>query len=830
MPRSLAALAPALLLVAGLLTSISPTTADAATSRPAESAGSAAIGSASYAVPSGAVFASPTGNDSAAGSQSAPVKTITRALALVATGGTVVLRGGSYNETVVISKKVTVQNFPGEAVWLDGTTPVTNWVKDGSLWRKDGWTTRFDHSPSFTKGGTDSGSGDWKMVDSSYPMAAYPDQVWVGSTRLQQVSTKTQVTAGTFYLDESTSKLYVGSDPSAGAVASNLQYAINVRAENVTVRGIGARRFATSVWQMGSITLERAGAALENVVVKESATTGISSLGSGITLTKVTSQDNGMLGIHGNNADNIKLTGVLVKNNNTEKFNVGPVAGGLKFTKSRGITVTESSFVDNNGHGFWEDQSSYNSIFVGNDFSRNTGYGLFLEISAKALVVDSRIMNNKRDGILINNFSNVQVWNNTIIGNARPLWLAQDSRRNNNKSSSDVDQRIAWPDPEIPFELDYVTVGNNVIGNPASGSSLLDVEDYTYTETAEQMHIVTNGNVYTRANASSPSWLSIWSKGKAGGPYTFTTLAAMKSATGQESRSREYTGSSVVDSSGALASSVSSLASSVALPLPTAVASAIGRPTGTTALGAWISSSSTSVPTPTPTPTATPTTTPTSTPTQTPTGATVLANDAFTRTLSSGWGSADTGGAWTIPSSSGQFGVGNGVSRVQLTAGEGLDATLSGVSSTSSDSRIYTALDRAITGGSQYISLVGRDVGTSDYQVKIRIEPSGQVTAWLVRTVSGVQTVIAQATPNVVWAPTKTLVLRLQVTGTSPTTVQAKVWPAEQAEPSGWTVSATDNTSALQTAGAVGIWAYASSSMTSSPITVFFDDFKVTRA
>lgn len=812
MPRTHTSLACAILLATGAMTATPVSPAQAATARPASSAGSVAVGSTTYAVPSGAVFVAPSGNDTSAGSQSAPLRTITRAIAVVPTGGTVVLRAGSYNESLQIFKKVTIQNYPGEATWLDGAVPVSGWVKDGSAWRKDGWTTRFDHSPTYTKGAADM-SGDWRMLDSTAPMAAHPDQLWVGGSALGQVSSRSQVSGGKFYVDEAGSRLYAGSDPTGGASASNQQYAINIRAEGVAVRGIGIRRYAPSVWQMGAVTVERPNATLENVNITDSATTGLSVLSSGVTLTKVASQNNGMLGIHGNHADNIRMTGVLVRNNNTEKFHVGPVAGGLKFTKSRGVTVTNSSFADNNGHGFWEDQSVYNSVFSGNDFLRNTGYGLFLEISAKAIVADSLIMNNKREGLLINNFANAQIWNNTIIGNSRPIWLAQDTRRNTNRSDPAVDTRVSWPDAEMPWQLDYVTLGNNVLGNPASGNALLCAEDYTYTESAEQMHIASNGNVYNRASSSSPSWVSIWTKGK-GGAYTFTTLAAMKSTTGQEARSREYTGASVVDSSGVLSSGVSNEASSVAVPLPSSVASAIGRTAGTQTLGAWTGPSG-SVPAPTPTATVPPASTVTA------------ATDSFSRSVSGGWGSADKGGAWSIPAGSGQFSVAGGTGQIKLKAGDGFKATLGSVSSTSTDSTVRLSLDRAPNGDGQFVSIIGRDRGSSNYEAKVRVTGTGQVTVWLARTVNGSSSVIEHTTPSMTLSAGGTLALRLQVTGTSPTTVRAKVWKDGSAEPSGWTVSGSDGSSALQQAGSVGLWSYASSNMTNGPISVRFDQLNV---
>jgi hypothetical protein len=77
---------------------------------------------------SGAVYAAPNGTDSAAGTQAAPT-TITSAITRIAAGGTIYLRGGSYNlsTTVTIaagnngtaSARKTLSGYPGE-------TPVLN--------------------------------------------------------------------------------------------------------------------------------------------------------------------------------------------------------------------------------------------------------------------------------------------------------------------------------------------------------------------------------------------------------------------------------------------------------------------------------------------------------------------------------------------------------------------------------------------------------------------------------------------------------------------------------------------------------------------------------
>ncbi len=68
------------------------------------------------------------------------------------------------------------------------------------------------------------------------------------------------------------------------------------------------------------------------------------------------------------------------------------------------------------------------------------------------------------------------------------------------------------------------------------------------------------------------------------------------------------------------------------------------------------------------------------------------------------------------------------------------------------------------------------------------------------------------------------LQVRLQGEGTSPTTLRMKVWEAGQSEPSSWQLSATDSTTALQTAGGVGLRGRAGA--TKGPVTFSFDDFE----
>src|SRR5690606_38604593 len=102
----------------------------------------------------------------------------------------------------------------------------------------------------------------------------------------------------------------------------------------------------------------------------------------------------------------------------------------------------------------------------------------------------------------------------------------------------------------------------------------------------------------------------------------------------------------------------------------------------------------------------------------------------------------------------------------------------------------------------------------------------------LVRLVSNAETTLAVTAlgPDLVYTSGVSMRLRLQVSGTSPTTVRAKVWKGGTDEPSAWTLSRTDATASLQTAGGVGLAVYLAGSATNGPIRGRFDDLLVVPA
>lgn len=207
-----------------------------------------------------------------------------------------------------------------------------------------------------------------------------------------------------------------------------------------------------------------------------------------------------------------------------------------------------------------------------------------------------------------------------------------------------------------------------------------------------------------------------------------------------------------------------------------------------------------------------------------------LVVDTFGRTLAAGWGSADTGGAWI--GSTRFLSVSGGTGKIVVAApGRGPSVFLPATTTSDADLTVTMSSDKVGTGNGVYLSAMGRRVtGAGDYRFQTRLHADGLVGAMILRTDAvGAQTALTpEATvPGYHFAAGDKLNVRFQVTGTSPTTLRAKVWPAAAAEPSTWLRSANDTTTGLQVAGNVGFMTYLSSSGTNAPVTTSFDNLYV---
>ena len=550
-------------------------------------AGAAPIGSTNYAIPAGAIFVANTGSNSAVGNQLAPLQTVAQAVAKATPGSTIVIRGGTYHETIVVpkGKQLTIQSYPGEAVWFDGSKVVSNWAASGNTWVSTGWTTQFDSSPTYSRGAPDGTAAGWQFVDPAYPMASHPDQTWINGTALAQVKTLGEVTTGKFYVDYAAQKLYIGSDPSGKTVkAADTIKAFTVVGAGSTIRGIGIRNYSPSVPDMGAFAIASDNVTVENVAITDSATTAINVFAAGATLNHVTVARSGLLGAQSSQSDNMVVKNMLIEDNNSEHFNRAPVSGGFKVHKSRHVSVTDSVFRRNLSNSLWFDESVYDITVTGNEITDGTGRGVLIELSATAVIANNFIARNTLDGIYIVDSGQVDVWNNTVTGNARSIIIGQGDRRASQLSTPGHDNRQKLPDPTVTWITGNITVNNNVFAD-GTFKCILCVEDYSHERSAAQMNITSDGNVYQRSSASMPAWAVVWSRG-VGNPAVYTNIPAFAAATGQDTHSYAVDGTAVLNGSKTTAA-VQAKTNTVARPLPAKIAAVTGKATGSLQLGAW---------------------------------------------------------------------------------------------------------------------------------------------------------------------------------------------------------------------------------------------------
>lgn len=531
------------------------------------------------------LYVATNGADSASGTSSAPLRTIASAVSRTPAGGVVVVRSGSYHETVTLQGKShrTIKAAPGATVWLDGSRSVSNWQRSGATWVSGGWTAQFDSSPTLVAGAPDNTRSSWQFVNPAHPMAAHPDQVWIDGAAQRQVGSLAEVRPGAFYVDYPTHRMFLGSSPVGRHVlASDLSKAMSIRDPNTVISGINVRRYAPSVPMVGAVTVERPGVTLKDLQITDNATSGLQVGSGGARLSYLTLARNGMMGLRATRADGMRIDHVTVKNNNLEQFNPAPSAGGAKITRSSNVLVQNSQFNDNFGSGLWFDESVYNFQVLGSRLTDNTVNGLALEISGTAKVANNVISGNLKDGLKINDTDHVDVWNNTLTGNGRTIDIAQDARDY---------QGAAYRDRSLPLTLraQWIAMRNNILAQPRSTSDcLLCVEDHSHRFSARQLHIYSNANVYQVPNQAKPRWLIVWSRGP-GNPATYNSLVSLRSATAREHRGILLTQQPALNSRQKPTAAVTEQVQGNAYKVPAWVASAAHVRVGTKHFGAWIS-------------------------------------------------------------------------------------------------------------------------------------------------------------------------------------------------------------------------------------------------
>lgn len=564
------------LLIAAVLFAIVGATIVALSSASDPSAVPVGIIKSQYTYPSNAIFVAPNGNTGAAGNQAMPLRTLKEAIQKSPTGGTIVMRAGVYREELgTITKPVTIQPYPNEEVWLDGSDPLTGLVQDGKAWRKDGWTAGNTICPN-------SDCSDPNLVvTADNPLAGLPDMVFVNGVPIKQVATLAEVVEGTFFVDRAGQKLYVGTNPTGKTLEATTRrealFYYSPSTAGSKLRGIGVRRYAGNIEfsnrsKPGQINASSGARGLEfdQVVFTQGAGNGLFIAGAngnpatGVAIKNSLFASNGGSGLAATRLDGLVLENNIFFNNNNEKPNIDGVNGsyaGSKITYLTNSTVKHNLFQNNYGTGFWCDLACDNNMIVGNMARGNTLQGLYYEISTNAIIASNVSYGNGQYGIKVSG-RNVKVYNNTAYNNVWDNFFLYDDDRLVSQNIQ-VKNNITASGPLTRSDVRLLFARPNM-SNVGSVITALDRTLYFRTNTSNPRHIL--GWQGTNINAS------------------YTTLdATMRAQTGREANGTLIDGKAIGTlfkdaGSGNFQLITGSSAVSTGEALPADVAAAIGVP------------------------------------------------------------------------------------------------------------------------------------------------------------------------------------------------------------------------------------------------------------
>lgn len=381
-------------------------------------------------------FVDDNGNDTTGnGTSSSPYATIAKAYTASASGDTVVVRQGNYNEGGIIiapNKSITITAYPGE-------TPIF----DGSQSFSSGWTTEGSNSyHSYTAQPVTDGSGLSFTTGQGLNgdgVGKFPDQAWVGDTQLTQVTAKASLGAGKFWVDAASGRIYLSAaDVAKGDVAvSNKDTFATVHASNSTIQGLKVTRYSNSANDYGVIKFMATAdnSKLINVDISDSAFISVAYLGdshinTNSVMQNVSISSSNWMGVSALYTEGFSMQAVKITNmNQFDEFTTSIQAGALKTSRTRNTTVINSDISDNKGPGLWFDQSNLDVQVAGNRIVNNDSSGVFFEISDNLYLINNYITaTGSARAVKLAGSSGLKLINNTIIGGSDVVAVYVDER------------------------------------------------------------------------------------------------------------------------------------------------------------------------------------------------------------------------------------------------------------------------------------------------------------------------------------------------------------------------------------------------------------------
>jgi parallel beta-helix repeat protein len=348
-------------------------------------------------------------------------RTLRDLVAAASPGDTVRAPACVYREEVAIDKSISLVAEPGAEI--RGSDVWTDWQRVGERWLGD-------RVPAFED------SGECRTDDS---LCRRPEQVFIDGRPLTRVAG--EPSTGQFAIDGDR-RVVLADDPTGRLVeVATREHWITVTAPDVTVRGF-VMTHAASPAQNGALQA-RAGADRLSIVDNR-LSEGHAALISLQDLRGARIEGNdlgwgGQLAIHmggERGVSDIEVSGNRIHDNNTQGFNPGWEAGGMKVSISDHVTIADNEIWGNGGPGVWVDIRSSDVVVSGNRIHHNERSGIFFEISSRGRIVSNEIWENgygapdwmQGSGILLHTSNHTEVADNTLAWNADGIGFQSQDR------------------------------------------------------------------------------------------------------------------------------------------------------------------------------------------------------------------------------------------------------------------------------------------------------------------------------------------------------------------------------------------------------------------
>lgn len=205
------------------------------------------------------------------------------------------------------------------------------------------------------------------------------------------------------------------------------------------------------------------------------------------------------------------------------------------------------------------------------------------------------------------------------------------------------------------------------------------------------------------------------------------------------------------------------------------------------------------------------------------TAVTGAVTDGFGRTVASGWGSADTGQAWTVIGTAADYAVGSGYGSATQPATGVAHLTLTAAPTADIDLVVDIATSALATGASLFAGPLLRAVDNNNlYMARLDFTTSAGLVLTLRKRVAGVETQLATYTSFLTHVAATFYRVRFQVIGTA---LKARLWAPASAEPLVWHMEVTD--ASLTAAANLGTRSFSNTGNTNVSPQVRFDNLAV---